>query len=51
MKEDLNLISTLASEHLNLDYRVNGKLYIAIACGSEILGTKKGNKIIAFSLE
>jgi quinoprotein glucose dehydrogenase len=32
-------------------YEVNGKQYIAIACGGEKLGTEKGNKIIAFSLE
>jgi len=32
-------------------YEVNGKSYIAIACGGEKLGTEKGNKIIAFSLE
>ncbi len=32
-------------------YEVNGKQYIAIACGGEKLGTEKGNQIIAFSLE
>jgi quinoprotein glucose dehydrogenase len=32
-------------------YEVNGKQYIAIACGGEKLGTEKGNEIIAFSLE
>ena len=32
-------------------YEVNGKQYIAIACGGEKLGTEKGNKIVAFSLE
>lgn len=32
-------------------YEVNGKQYIAIACGGEKLGTKKGNQIIAFALE
>lgn len=32
-------------------YEINGKQYIAIACGGEKLGTEKGNKIIAFSLE
>ena len=32
-------------------YQVNGKQYIAIACGGEKLGTKKGNQIIAFALE
>ena len=31
-------------------YEVNGKQYIAIACGGEKLGTKKGNQIISFSL-
>jgi len=32
-------------------YQVNGKQYIALACGGEKLGTPKGNKIIAFALE
>jgi len=32
-------------------YEVNGKQYIAIACGGEKLGTTKGNQIIAFALE
>ena len=32
-------------------YEVNGKQYIAIACGGEKLGTEKGNQIVAFSLE
>ncbi len=32
-------------------YEVNGKQYIAIACGGEKLGTEKGNKILAFALE
>lgn len=32
-------------------YEVGGKQYLAIACGGEKLGTEKGNKIIAFSLE
>ena len=32
-------------------YEVNGKQYIAIACGGEKLGTEKGNQIIAFALE
>ena len=32
-------------------YEVDGKQYIAIACGGEKLGTAKGNKIIAFALE
>ena len=32
-------------------YQVNGKQYIAIACGGEKLGTEKGNQIIAFALE
>lgn len=31
-------------------YMVNGKQYIAIACGGEKLGTEKGNKILAFAL-
>ncbi len=32
-------------------YEVNGKQYIALACGGEKLGTKKGNQIIAFALK
>ncbi|WP_422082777.1 PQQ-binding-like beta-propeller repeat protein [Ulvibacterium sp.] len=32
-------------------YEVNGKQYIAIACGGEKLGTEKGNQILAFALE
>lgn len=32
-------------------YEVNGKQYIALACGGEKLGTKKGNQIVAFALE
>jgi quinoprotein glucose dehydrogenase len=32
-------------------YEVNGKQYIAVACGGEKLGTKKGNMIVAFCLE
>ncbi len=32
-------------------YEIDGTQYIAIACGGEKLGTEKGNKIIAFSLE
>ncbi|WP_238934453.1 outer membrane protein assembly factor BamB family protein [Aurantibacter crassamenti] len=32
-------------------YEVNGKQYIAIACGGEKLGTEKGNQIIAFALD
>ncbi len=32
-------------------YEVDGKQYIAIACGGEKLGTEKGNKIIAFTLK
>ncbi len=32
-------------------YEVNGRQFIAIACGGEKLGTEKGNQIIAFSLE
>ena len=31
-------------------YQVDGKQYIALACGGEKLGTPRGNKIIAFSL-
>jgi quinoprotein glucose dehydrogenase len=31
-------------------YEVDGKQYIAIACGGEKLGTEKGNQIIAFAL-
>ncbi|WP_149273669.1 outer membrane protein assembly factor BamB family protein [Pareuzebyella sediminis] len=32
-------------------YEVNGKQYIALACGGEKLGTPKGNQIVAFALE
>ena len=32
-------------------YYAGGKQYLTIACGGEKLGTKKGNKIIAFALE
>ena len=32
-------------------YEVNGKQYIAIACGGEKLGTEKGNQIVAFALQ
>ncbi|WP_299547514.1 pyrroloquinoline quinone-dependent dehydrogenase [Seonamhaeicola sp.] len=32
-------------------YQVNGKQYVAIACGGEKLGTPVGNKIVAFALE
>lgn len=32
-------------------YQINGKQYIALACGGEKLGTPKGNQIIAFALE
>lgn len=32
-------------------YQVNGKQYIALACGGEKLGTKPGNQIVAFALE
>lgn len=32
-------------------YSVNGKQYIAVACGGEKLGTPYGNQVIAFSLE
>lgn len=31
-------------------YEVNGKQYVVIACGGTKLGTKKGNKVVAFSL-
>jgi quinoprotein glucose dehydrogenase len=31
-------------------YQVNGKQYVVIACGGTKLGTKKGNKYIAFAL-
>lgn len=32
-------------------YELNGKQYIALACGGEKLGTPAGNQIIAFALE
>ena len=32
-------------------YSVRGKQYLTVACGGGKLGTKKGNKIIAFALE
>ncbi len=32
-------------------YEVDGRQFIAIACGGEKLGTKKGNQIIAFALD
>ncbi|MBI5916513.1 MAG: PQQ-binding-like beta-propeller repeat protein [Bacteroidetes bacterium] len=32
-------------------YEINGKQYIALACGGEKLGTPKGNQVIAFALE
>ena len=32
-------------------YMINGKQYVAIACGGEKLGAKKGNEIVAFALE
>lgn len=32
-------------------YEVNGKQYIAVACGGEKLGTEKGNFVLAFALE
>ncbi len=32
-------------------YQVNGKQYIAVACGGEKLGTPKGNWVVAFALE
>jgi quinoprotein glucose dehydrogenase len=31
-------------------YQVNGKQYVVIACGGTKLGTKKGNKYVAFAL-
>lgn len=31
-------------------YQVNGKQYVVIACGGAKLGTKKGNKYVAFAL-
>jgi len=32
-------------------YEIEGKQYLVIACGGEKLGTPKGNKIVAFSLQ
>lgn len=32
-------------------YEVNGRQYIALACGGEKLGTQKGNQILAFAIE
>jgi len=32
-------------------YEVNGRQYIALACGGEKLGTERGNQIIAFALD
>jgi quinoprotein glucose dehydrogenase len=32
-------------------YMINGKQYVAVACGGEKLGAKKGNEIVAFALE
>lgn len=32
-------------------YEVDGKQFIAIACGGEKLGTKKGNQVLAFALK
>ncbi|HEA19904.1 hypothetical protein LCGC14_1093620 [marine sediment metagenome] len=32
-------------------YEVNGKQYIAIACGGEKLGTEKGNLVLGFALD
>lgn len=32
-------------------YEVNGKQYVALACGGEKLGTAKGNLVVAFALE
>ena len=31
-------------------YAVNGKQYVVLACGGTKLGTKKGNKYVAFAL-
>lgn len=31
-------------------YQVNGKQYVVVACGGTKLGTKKGNKYVAFAL-
>jgi quinoprotein glucose dehydrogenase len=31
-------------------YQVNGKQYVVLACGGTKLGTKKGNKYVAFAL-
>ncbi|MEQ8706444.1 MAG: hypothetical protein RIC19_21105 [Phaeodactylibacter sp.] len=31
-------------------YEIEGRQYIAIACGGEKLGTPKGNTIVAFAL-
>lgn len=31
-------------------YEINGRQYVALACGGEKLGTPKGNQIIAFAL-
>jgi quinoprotein glucose dehydrogenase len=31
-------------------YEVEGRQYIAIACGGEKLGTPKGNVVVAFAL-
>ncbi len=32
-------------------YEIDGRQFIAIACGGEKLGTEKGNQIVAFALE
>jgi quinoprotein glucose dehydrogenase len=32
-------------------YAVNGKQYVVLACGGTKLGTKKGNKYVAFALK
>jgi quinoprotein glucose dehydrogenase len=32
-------------------YEINGRQYIALACGGEKLGTEKGNEILAFTIE
>lgn len=31
-------------------YEINGRQYVALACGGEKLGTPKGNRIVAFAL-
>lgn len=32
-------------------YMINGKQYIVVACGGEKLGTKPGNKVIAYAIQ